>query len=104
MASLRRSQFSISPQLGALGGLVRIPQQSIRIPQSDYERERIFDELSDRLQEFGSGRAVDDAVIAAHGDAHALPHLELAIDHHRLRLYAADGDNPGFWRIDDRGE
>ena len=65
---------------------------------------RILHVTSHCLEELRSRRSVDRPVIAAHGDAHALPNFQGAIHDDRFFLNAANGENPRFRRVDDRGE
>src|SRR5215204_4509160 len=41
--------------------------------------ERVLKNLLERLEEFGSGRAVHDTVVAGERDLHDLPHRHLAV-------------------------
>src|SRR5688572_13863143 len=74
------------------------------MPWSVHEHERILDQAAQRLKELRADGAVDDAVIAAHRDAHAIAHDRLAVDDDELLLTRADGEDAGLGGIDDRGE
>src|SRR3712207_8366126 len=49
-------------------------------------------------------RAVDDAVIARHRDAHDLPDDDFAVAHDGLGRHLADGEDRRFGRVDDGRE
>ena len=56
------------------------------------------------MQVASAQRAVDDAVVAGHGDPHTPADRERAVDHHRLLLERADREDRGGWGVDDGGE
>ena len=62
------------------------------------QHEWVFEQTAERLQERAPGRAVDDAVVAAHGHAHALAPLLLAVDEHGLFAHGADGEDAALGR------
>src|SRR5215218_2721324 len=74
------------------------------MPWSVHEHERILDQPPQRLEELRAHRAVDDAVIAAHRDAHAVAHDGLAIHDDELLLARADREDARLGWVDDRGE
>src|SRR5688572_23215321 len=66
--------------------------------------DRVLDHFPYRLQEPGTQRAIDDPVVAAHGQTHARLHHPRAVHDHHLLLHRADRDDAGFGWIDDRRE
>ena len=71
---------------------------------SPEHRQRILQHRLERLQELRSRRAVDDAVIARHGQPEPPPHRELAFVRHRLLHDPPDGQDPRLRRVDQRRE
>src|SRR4051812_24411768 len=65
------------------------------------QHERVLHQPAEDLEELRAHRAVDDAVIAAHREPHALAHHRLAVDDHQLVLARADGDDARLRRVDD---
>src|SRR5579863_3358467 len=65
---------------------------------------RVLDQRLEGADQHGAERAVDSAVVAAHGHAHDLRGDDLAVAHHRALLAGADRKNGGVRRIDHRGE
>src|ERR1700722_8278805 len=68
------------------------------------EQEWVFDELAEGLQELGAGGAVDDAVVATHGDAEVLADCDGAVDDGGFGFDGADCQDTRFWRVNDGGE
>src|SRR5207247_4659967 len=60
------------------------PQSAIANPQSQQHRQRVLQDLFERLEERRPRRAVDHPVVAAHRDPHAAPRRELTVHDHRL--------------------
>src|SRR5438045_1062837 len=59
---------------------------------------------SQRAQELGPLRPVDDSVIAGQRTAHALTHDNLVLLYHRLGLNGADSETARLRRIEDARE
>src|SRR6478752_9091659 len=74
------------------------------MPWSVDEHERILDQAAQRLEELRADRAIDDAVVAAHRDAHAVADHRLAVHDDELLLARPDGEDARLGRVDDRGE
>ena len=55
--------------------------------------QRIFDEALQRLHKARGVPAIDDAMVAAERQVHALPDLDLAVDRHKLVLDLVDRDD-----------
>ena len=84
-----------------------IPDRALplRLPRSlVHKHQWILDQATKRLEEFRADSTVNDAVIAAHGEADALANHLLAVDHHNFFLTRTDGDDRGLGWIDDRRE
>ena len=64
----------------------------------------ILQHASNRLHELGTRRAVDDSMIAAHGEAHAFPRGHGTLVYHRLLHDTAHGQQSGLRRVDDAGK
>src|SRR5258708_10495641 len=65
------------------------------------QAEWLLQEAFDLLQETGSGRAIDSAVVGGKRYFHTIPHYYLPIYHHRSRGDRADCENGGLGRGND---
>src|SRR5258708_29950522 len=68
------------------------------------QAEWLLQEALDLLQETGSGRAIDSAVVGGKRYFHTIPHYYLPIHHHRSRGDRTDCENGGRGRVNDGGE
>src|SRR6266446_3905378 len=68
------------------------------------QAEWLLQEAFDLLQETGSGRAIDSAVVGGKRYFHTIPHCYLAIYHHRSRGDRTDCENGRLGRVNDGGE
>src|SRR5258708_8921341 len=68
------------------------------------QAEWLLQEAFDLLQETGSGRAIDSAVVGGKRYFHTIPHYYLAIYHHRSRGDRTDCENGRLGRVNDGAE
>src|SRR5574338_815308 len=69
-----------------------------------HHRQWILQHPLERAEELRASGAVDDAVVAGHGDLHPLPDLEALGGRHRLLADASNGQDAGLGRIGDGGK
>src|SRR5687767_3141850 len=64
------------------------------VTESVHQHERVLDQSPQGLEETSAEGSIDDAMIAAHRDAHAFSRDDLSVDDHRLVLERANREDP----------
>src|SRR5947209_550712 len=102
-----RAVFLALGVCGDVGGRLFRFVRAHRLPREQdlsEQVERVLQNLLEGLEELRAGRAVNDAVVAGHRDAHQLADDDLAVADDRAGRHRADGEDGGLRRVDDRRE